>query len=444
VEHADRLEVTHVDGRVAFCPGPLERFPAEAWEADGDGRMRPSGPPRLRIRGSLDGTGVGLQRVLWLKGTGATCTWHTDRGEVPASGPASRASRAHPGLVRLGKGLYVHLSRVRAVEACFVSSARLSFDEGTTLVTSRNVSKEFLTALGAVNVSQLPWSDTARFMLREGLRDYDFDLAQAPRRVLRRSFGEDARRLIANVIWQTARYRALGLDKHRGDGHRAFWYVPLKLVLTRAGLLHPRVQDEVYLEYERVMADLVGSYRLFTYRELGFVDPRPRDRRVGSRLPQVVVVAEKGSLEPGLERLREARGVTTVTLGGQSTYIVAEYLVESLRAAGVQGPVLVLGYVDFDPFGWHVVSGFVKHLGRYGMEVKATGYLVRPHRFTSQERESMAMPVEPTNALVRGMIRQWITEGGGIQGQGLGLYADALDADRVLAALDEELAGMPA
>jgi len=30
--------------------------------------------------------------------------------------------------------------------------------------------------------------------------------------------------------------------------------------------------------------------------------------------------------------------------------------------------VVALGYVDYDPFGWHVVSGFVKHLGRYGVE----------------------------------------------------------------------------
>lgn len=96
-------------------------------------------------------------------------------------------------------------------------------------------------------------------LFREGLRDWPGELATTPAERLRAEFGQgEARRLIANLLWQTVRYRQQGLDPDYGIEHRGYWYVPVVATLARAGML---ASEDV----AEAMEDIPGvRLRLFT------------------------------------------------------------------------------------------------------------------------------------------------------------------------------------
>ena len=77
--------------------------------------------------------------------------------------------------------------------------------------------------------------------------------------------------------------------------HRGFWYLLVFATLYRAGFLSDDNGEALLNLYGNVVDELVGDDRLFTYRELGFADPGRRS--LGDRLPHVILLVEKESLQ---------------------------------------------------------------------------------------------------------------------------------------------------
>jgi hypothetical protein len=199
--------------------------------------------------------------------------------------------------------------------------------------------------------------------------------------------------------------------------------------------------DPHYELLEHVLTAIVGENALCTFADLGFQEMRPDLRGIGTRMPNVVLLVEKHTLREGVDAVTQALGPSWIIMGGLSTYTATEFFVRALDEAGVQGPLIVLAYVDFDPQGWNVARAFAKHLLRYGQHVAATSYLVRPQRFTKKELKSIALPLVATTPAVRSATLAWIRESGGVDGKGLGIHADHLwPPHRVVQAFNEELA----
>lgn len=71
-------------------------------------------------------------------------------------------------------------------------------------------------------------------------------------------------------------------------------------------------------------------------QELGFSDPRPDLRRIGSRRPELLLVAEKASLKGYVNKAQAEFGCSTLILGGLPSLLSSEYCARALQEAGVQ------------------------------------------------------------------------------------------------------------
>ncbi|GMU57666.1 MAG: hypothetical protein AMXMBFR33_68120 [Candidatus Xenobia bacterium] len=260
--------------------------------------------------------------------------------------------------------------------------------------------------------------------------------------------------MIANQIWQTYRYRATGLEPDYGTDHRGFWYIPLVATLARAGLLSqldlewepPELAEPglegaagLYLLYQTLLGELIGDEALFTFRELGFRDPRPDLRSIGRRRPEVVLVAEKTSLIPFVQRISEELGISTLILGGLPALVSTEFFASALPTG--LGRLRVIAYVDFDPGGWIAAESFAGQLRRFGLECTEPEFVVRPERFTREEIELYSIPIPTPTPQIEGKVRAWLARSGGIEGEARVLHADRLrPVERVLEAVREILA----
>lgn len=473
-EACGRLEGLDDQGTVLHRPGPLEAL---------------TGPPFVEVQGQLlNQAWVGVaplpggwpaptapedlppatpppppDEVLYLQAREGQAFWVTDRGRRPAGSSALQAARSHPHLVKAGRGTYVNARRLRAVQN-ERKRFRLVLEGGAELTVSWGAREALARGLGLPRLDELEGTlESHRALTREGLRDWPLLLTSAPASFLKKEFGSGPRRLVANLLWETVR---LGL-RDRGREHRGFWYRTLLPCLVRAGLarqgaaaveradlLRPFLAGEalgllealardpserLYDLLEILAATLVGRDRLFTYRELGFRDPRPDLRRLGERSPDVVVVAEKSTLQEGVEALAGAFGVSTLTLGGLPSLLSTEYFACELQSRGIT-EVLLVAYVDFDPGGWIAATGLADQLLRYGIRTRGLRYLVRPERFTPEEIELYGLPIPTPTPQIEGKVKAWVRRSGGVQGRPLALHADHLrPVERVVEAFRQEM-----
>lgn len=173
-------------------------------------------------------------------------------------------------------------------------------------------------------------------LYRERIRAYPYDLFSASQHLLHRDC-TDARQLIANALWQTVLEREAGVDEEYNEDYRGYWY-ELKLALFRADFLQRTKldNDRMWWLYQEVVGALIGSDQLFNFQELGFSDPRPDLRRIGSRRPELLLVAEKASLKGYVNKAQAEFGCSTLILGGLPSLLSSEYCARALQEAGVQ------------------------------------------------------------------------------------------------------------
>lgn len=379
--------------------------------------------------GDLDCDPDEVQQLVGVGENGLGCVWITDVGEFPWDKSASSAAREHPTLVQLRRGHYLNLRRFRKIVRGRDTS-ELILDTGDRFEfyntkTSRLLAKR----LGLPHLRFLEPRNPGLY--RYDLHDWPFPIATASSKVLRQHF-QDARVLIANLVWQVVRYRQLGLPTHFGKEYRDFWYDPVVTTLYRAGFLsraryralkRGESKDELFTLFQEIVGQMVGDDHLFNFSELGFEDPTAELRHLGDRFPHIVIVAEKRGLKGDLQRLAAEFGVGYVILGGSPSLVSSEFFA---RAFAHVGPLLLIAYVDYDVGGALIAETFVKQMVRFQKSVERMIHLITPECFSAEEIELYALPCPSSTASLRTKAANWVKNGGGIQGKPLGIHANHL------------------
>lgn len=460
-EWEGRVEATHADGRVAHRPGPL---PDLLHEVAPGVRVNPLHArrvgPELHLPGGWRLPAADLpavappapadpDAVLGARRRGAELRYLTVRGESPCPLTAPELLRAHPALVPAGRH-FVHPGAVRALWR-EDPITRILLEGGHELTAGWRYLGPLRAALGPPEAP-----GRHRPVYARGLRDWPAELIHMPAGVLRDLFAENPVALVDQCLWQTFRRR----PPTHGNTHRGYHYLPMYPLAVRAGVAGPedpavqrltlpralrrlvraslpkggawRAEPPRRWNADRVQAaltdrldDFVGQDALFTFREFGFRDPEPEKRRLGTVRPQVLLVAEKTSVEVDARLVAEMFGVSVLILGGFPTWIETEFLSEVLR-----GPVRIVSFCDFDPYGWHMPAVLRRMLARYGVLATLLGRLVTPDRFTPEELEILPIPLRPGT-----LVDEWVRESGGVGGRALALFADYLrPLERLVAA----------
>lgn len=441
-EALGRLEVTLDDGEVLWCPGPL----------DPDWRQRRLG------EGTHRDLGLPLDAVLGLDSGTHVSHWRLDQGTMPAERTASHSLHAHPHLAQIGF-FYLNLQRLRRLRTG-VPRRLAELDTGETLPLHARAPKRLMRALGIRSFRTLPGTTRQQeALLRERLRDWAGPLFPEPPRELTREGGATSpRALLANLCWRLVRAGRQGPEALYGRNHRGLLYHPGFALLALAGFREPTrlvaaggpawnawfarerdiLHDSHYLLLIQLLTRLVGRDRLFDYEALGFHDPRPERRRLGSRRPDIVVVLEKNGFQPVADALGREFGVTTIVVGGTPRLIATEWLAKDLLRAGVKR-VRILTVVDWDPGGHIAGRALGPHLIRFGLQVEEPAtHLVTPERFTQRELDLFSFPILQTTAKQRTRLRHWMEGGGGIAGEPRGIRGDFLrPVERILEAAAE-------
>lgn len=429
-EWGGRVEVTHVSGEVGHRPGPLPTgppwhavdpatlvHPAHARRQDGH-LVLPGGwrlPAADLPEPPAEPPPDPAERLAWLQHG----VWLTRAGEVPGDPPRD------PALVPAGRHrVYPHA--VRALD-------RRGPKGVVTLAGGFRYEAEW-TALDRLRAAlDLPVTDPR---LRR-LRDWPKELLDATSEELQEWFGGDLELLVDHVLWQTYRLRQRGGAQGYGRSPRGLVYQPLLPILGRAGHL-PTAAESLVEGFHRLVNErlelFVGEWRLFTYTELGMVDSGRDHRLIGEVHPEVVLVAEKSTVGYEARLVALVFGVSLIILGGAPKGSASEFFAAAVRSR-LRGPLRLVSYCDFDPYGWYFPGQFRTKLERYAISVvEALHRLVLPARFTPAELDRVAFPLEDSER-----ARRWVEESGGVGGRALGLYADAFrPVERLVAAFREE------
>ena len=234
--------------------------------------------------------------------------------------------------------------------------------------------------------------------------------------------------LVRNLIWQAKEEIESGERRPIKKLIRSFWYSDVKPTLERADSLS-RDTDQ----YETVideLTELVTTYDLMRYRDMGFGDASKEYRKIGSN-PEVILVAEKEGDWPLLREIHNTTGITVMAFGGQPSNLSAEYFVQDLRDRGLnlQKTFYLFSVTDYDPAGWSVRDSFIRDIKFFGMSRIEHTPLVAPEQLTREEIEQNKYRLPGGSE--RKVNREWAKNGGGIDRQFYGFEADAIPAPRM-------------
>ena len=375
--------------------------------------------------------GRSTDEVVLLERRKAEAIWLLVDGREVATGCSiEKARRQHGALVRLTADCYVNRQHLLAIQKQY----RMVLSGGHTRSPGNaHHAREVARQLGLVNL----WSlDPREELFHYNFRDYPYEIVAAPTARLRAEFGR-AMELMSAVAWQHYGYRVDGVDSGYGDTFRGFFY-SLQPALHRAGFLS-RTQwraplgrqalvskDRLYLDFGDLIWSCVYRYRLFTYEQFGFKDPRPHKRWVGKARPGVVLIVEKGDqIEEYALRLHHELGLSVLILGGSPKLIDVEYFARALGQV-YAGEVRVLAYVDHDWSGSLIGPAFMRQLTFYGFACRDLQTVVTPACFFPPELALYSHPVLPHSVGEETLVANWLAQGGGIDGQARGIHANCL------------------
>jgi hypothetical protein len=282
-------------------------------------------------------------------------------------------------------------------------------------------------------------------LLGQGIRNHPQDLRALSAEELRALFAfassgrVNATRVIKNLIWQAYTMIRAGRRAPIAGNLRSFWYTDVKPVLSRLGLpVEGRRATELVYD---AFVQMVTDYRLFHYRDFGFVDEGAQTRTVGRTNGAVILVAEKLGRFALVRDLAQAYDATGLALGGYPSSLATEYLLHALEQAGVRlqtahtegQAVRLFPVVDYDPAGYWIAREFAAQLEEFGCREVTVHPLIRPERLAAEQvalsRYTLPKGSKTTN---------WLRETGGIDGEPYGLEADAFPPDVIHAAFVAE------
>lgn len=278
---------------------------------------------------------------------------------------------------------------------------------------------------------------------KEEIQTYDTPIWEMSRYQLLQRFSAEssgnpvASKIIKNIIWQV--FTWIKEQKHpliRGN-LRTFWYMRVKVPLGRVGLLNEPTDhyDTMLCMFVRFTRD----YKLFKYKDFGFIDENWENRRIGKTNPHIILFSEKTGFFYYLKELNEKYDITVASLGGQASVLSAEYMVESIsQYSDLKRPFYAYSIVDYDPSGWIVERNFIDLLKDQGVEKINLVRLIQPQYYTEEEINLNCYEL-PTGKSKDTINAHWLEETGGIKGELYGLEAESFPLERLLSLIDEEI-----
>lgn len=396
----------------------------------------------------LTSIGVPLSTVLGIRTAGPDdCVWITDLREIPQATPAKVAAAAHSELLLLKRGIYFNRSRLRRLNAD-EKEVQVVMDNGSLMGSQpRSKSLQLATRLGLPSLVRLdppvPGLDGSF------LRDWPFEIATASAELLRRHF-PTARKLIVHTLYQAFRYLAQGIKRRNGRTHRGFWYRPIHSVLYRAGYLSnrrarwidihqpSRSSDEAICHlFYRILEEMIGDQKLFTFAQLGFKEVKSGERRLGKKRPEVLLVTEKESISDYGLAIHRRLGISYLETGGNPRLIATEFLARRWLEAGI-AEVSIVAFVDLDPDGWMLVDALIQQMNRFGLQVsKPPVFVITGDQLSPEEIDTLTRPCDQPESA---KVQKWLARGGGIGGRPWRFYSNHFEPlERVLARVQELL-----
>ncbi len=233
-------------------------------------------------------------------------------------------------------------------------------------------------------------------------------------------------RLVRSLIWHARSAIVQGHEPPVDGNIRTLWYRFIKPVVAKL----PEATEarlDPYRVMVRELSQMVVDRRLFDYADMGFVDENWENRRIGAGRPHVIVFAEKTGWIRFLRRVHVDWDVTVQALGGQPSALSSEYTArhvrEALETAGYDGPVHLVGLVDWDPAGASLAAAYGAQLRAFGLAVGSTEIVVRPELLDPEARAALSRELPD-----RTLTRRWLADGGGVDGLARGLSAEAVPA----------------
>jgi hypothetical protein len=203
----------------------------------------------------------------------------------------------------------------------------------------------------------------------------------------------DKRRVIKNVIYQLYRWIKSGVVETKEGNIRSLWY-QIKSVLA----YHSNIFDanDVDVFYD-ALQEMVEGYKLFRYKDFGFMDMNEPYRGIGESKPEVILASEKIGHFFFIKRLALKVGASFICLKGEPATISLEYFSDALHDE-VKGRALMICCVsDVDPAGYSIESNLVKGLKERGCKIDRVVKLVGPDLFADDEVEILKYPVVKFN-----------------------------------------------
>jgi hypothetical protein len=241
--------------------------------------------------------------------------------------------------------------------------------------------------------------------------------------------------IIKNQIWQTYQWIKQGNEEPIEGNIRTYWYSHIKPTLARVGLLKGR--HDHYQTMLSVFTELVRDYNLFRYADFGFDDDNWENRRIATKMPNVILFGEKAGWLRTLKAFYEEYGMTVAVLGGAPSLLSTEYLVKQLsQVTSLNQKFYLISAVDYDPSGEMIANSFVSQLKDQGLKDIELINLISLENYTKKEIRLFKFPIPSKN---KTKVKNWIKSTNGINGKAFGLEADSMPRARYKKLVKETL-----
>lgn len=266
---------------------------------------------------------------------------------------------------------------------------------------------------------------------QEGIQEFKNDIRTFSKKKLLNSFSASssgkakAALIIKNQIWQTYIYIKNGKHGLIEGNLRSYWYSHLKPTLARVDLLSAHDHYQTMLE---IFVELVKTHKLFRYSDFGFDDEHWENRRIATKLFNVILFAEKAGWFRTLKEFYEEYGMNIIVLGGTPSLLSTEYFVQHLsQVTSLDQKFYLISAVDYDPAGAIISNAFIEQLQSQGIQEMELIPAVSLEYYTQEEIDLFKFPIPEKQAT---KTKKWMEATNGIQGKAFGLEADSLPRER--------------
>lgn len=270
--------------------------------------------------------------------------------------------------------------------------------------------------------------DPEEILKKLGIKHYKKPILKMPNNELIKEFGKSAKNInkslfIKNVIWQTYEYIKVGEKPFDIGNLRSFWYY-IKDTMDRVGA---NKKGDAYNIVSNMFVLMVKS-GLFKYRDFGFDDDDKGNRWIGGKYAYVMLFAEKTSYTDLLQEVNRNFDITTIAVGGQSSYLTVEYFVKELSDRGIDlaKEFIIFSIVDFDPAGDIIATNFtdnlddngIKHIktfaGQFYKNFKRRDLVIPANMDPEQRKRIYRLPLSVRKS---GQAAKWAARTGGVNGK---------------------------